>query len=71
MTQNEGKYEKLFTVKEVAKIFKVDETTVRRWCKEGELPAVLLPGSGGRKNFRIRKSVIDTILNPGKEQEEL
>jgi excisionase family DNA binding protein len=69
MTQNEGNYEQLLTVKEVAKIFKVDETTVRRWIKEGALPAVLLPRSRGRKNFRIRKSVIDTILNPGKEQD--
>jgi excisionase family DNA binding protein len=69
MIQNEGNYEQLLTVKEVAKILKVNETTVRRWIKEGALPAILLPKSRGRKNFRIRKSVLDTILNPGKEQD--
>jgi excisionase family DNA binding protein len=61
-----GLYEKLLTPKQVAKILNVDETTIRRWIKEGYIEAVKLPGSGSRKYHRIRKSTVDTILNQGK-----
>jgi len=33
----------LLTVAEVAQILRVDDTTVRRWIKQGVLDAVVLP----------------------------
>jgi len=54
----------LLTVQEVAKTLKVDETTVRRWIKSGALDAVTLPHRGKRRQYRIRKSTMDTLLNP-------
>ena len=36
----------LLTVSEVARILRVDDTTVRRWIKEGALEALPLPKEG-------------------------
>ncbi len=33
----------LLTVREVAEIFRVDDTTVRRWIKGDALEAIILP----------------------------
>ncbi len=46
--------EKVFTVEEVARIFKLSASSVRRLIHEGELPAIRL----GRR-YRVPKSVID------------
>ena len=35
--------EDLMTVRQVARLLRVDDTTVRRWVKEGALEAVLAP----------------------------
>jgi excisionase family DNA binding protein len=53
----------LLTVSEVAEILRVDSTTVRRWLKAGILEAVSLPHVGKRESYRIKRSVVDAILN--------
>lgn len=53
----------LLTVSEVADIFRVDDTTVRRWIKGGALQAVILPHSeNGRQMYRILRETVDRIL---------
>ncbi len=54
--------DELLTVGEVADIFRVDDTTVRRWIKEDALEAIILPHLNERLGYRIRRSVIDAIL---------
>jgi excisionase family DNA binding protein len=55
----------LMTVSEVAEILRVDSTTVRRWIKNGSLDAVTLPHMNKRCAYRIRRSTVDAMLNPG------
>ncbi len=52
----------LLTVSEVARIFRVDDTTVRRWVKQGTLEAVPLPKRGIRQGYRIKRETIDRLL---------
>ena len=55
----------LLTVSEVAKILRVDDTTVRRWIKSGALGAITLPHRGKRQAYRVKKSTMDRLLqNP-------
>ena len=54
----------LLTVREVAKQLRVDDTTVRRWIKNGVLEAITLPHRGARQAYRIRKSTLDNLLAP-------
>lgn len=53
----------LMTVREVADILRVDDTTVRRWIKSGILVAVSLPHAGKRQAYRIRRDTVDRLLN--------
>ena len=55
----------LFTVREVARRLRVDETTVRRWIKSGILEAVALPHRGTRIAYRIRLTTINALLAGG------
>lgn len=52
----------LLTVREVAKQLRVDDTTVRRWIKNGILEAITLPHRGLRQAYRIRRSTLDKLL---------
>jgi len=52
----------LLTVHEIAQELRVDETTVRRWIKNGALEAVALPHQGLRQAYRIKKSTLDALL---------
>jgi excisionase family DNA binding protein len=54
----------LLTVREVAKQLRVDDTTVRRWIKNGVLEAITLPHRGTRQAYRIRRSTLDALLAP-------
>ena len=54
----------LLTVREVAKKLRVDDTTVRRWIKNGVLEAITLPHHGTRQAYRIRRSTLDALLEP-------
>lgn len=52
----------LLTVHEVATQLRVDDTTVRRWIKNGVLEAIALPHRGLRQAYRIKRAVLDTLL---------
>jgi len=54
----------LLTVREVAQKLRVDDTTVRRWIKNGVLEAITLPHRGTRQAYRIRRATIDALLAP-------
>jgi len=52
----------LLTVHEVARQLRVDDTTVRRWIKNGVLEAITLPHRGARQAYRIRRSTLNALL---------
>ncbi len=52
----------LLTVSEVAQILRVDDTTVRRWVKQGVLEAVVLPHLNERQAYRIKRTTLDKLL---------
>lgn len=54
--------DELLTVREVASLLRVDETTVRRWAKSGALAVVILPHRGNRQSYRIRQSTLDALF---------
>ena len=54
----------LLTVREVAQQLRVDDTTVRRWIKNGVLEAITLPHRGTRQAYRIRRSTLNALLTP-------
>jgi excisionase family DNA binding protein len=51
----------LLTVGEVAKILRCDDTTVRRWVKQGVLEAVILPHTNARQVYRIKRETLVVI----------
>ena len=53
----------LLTVSEVARIFRVDDTTVRRWIKQGALEAVPLPKRGARQGYRVKRETVDKFFS--------
>lgn len=53
----------LLKVKEVARILRVDDSTVRRWLKEGALEAVTLPHRNTRQAYRIRRDTLNKLLD--------
>ena len=52
----------LLTVSEVARILRVDDTTVRRWVKQGALEAVILPHVNERQASRIKRETLEKVL---------
>jgi len=52
----------LLTVSEVARILRVDNTTVRRWVKLGVLEAIVLPHLRTRQVYRIKGETLNKIL---------
>jgi excisionase family DNA binding protein len=52
----------LLTVSEVARILRVDDTTVRRWVKQGALEAVILPHVNERQGYRIKRETLNRVL---------
>lgn len=55
-------HEELLTVHEVAVQLRVDDTTVRRWIKNGVLAAVELPHVNKRVAYRIRRKTLEDLL---------
>jgi excisionase family DNA binding protein len=55
--------DELLTVSEVAHILRVDDTTVRRWITQGILEAVVLPRVNKRQGYRVKRSVLNNLLN--------
>ncbi len=56
----------LLTVAEVARILRVDDTTVRRWAKDGTIESVILP-SRGRQIYRIKRETLKRVLGENDE----
>lgn len=52
----------LLTVSEVAQALRVDDTTVRRWIKNGVLEAVTLPHARERQAYRVKRSTLMKLL---------
>ena len=52
----------LLTVSEVARILRVDDTTVRRWVKQGALEAIVLPHVNTRQAYRIKRETLNRVL---------
>lgn len=52
----------LLTVTEVARVLRCDDTTVRRWIKQGVLEAVILPHVNARQGYRIKRTTLDRVL---------
>jgi excisionase family DNA binding protein len=52
----------LLTVSEVAKVLRVDDTTIRRWVKQGILEAVILPHCNERMAYRIKRETLEKVL---------
>lgn len=53
----------LLKVHEVAIRLRVDDTTVRRWIKNGVLEAITLPHREKRQSYRIRSSTLEDLVN--------
>jgi excisionase family DNA binding protein len=58
----------LLTVSEVARILRVDDTTVRRWVKQGALEAVVLPHVNARQAYRIKRETLNRVLGDAAQQ---
>jgi excisionase family DNA binding protein len=58
----------LLTVAEVAQILRVDDTTVRRWIKQGVLDAVILPHIHERQGYRIKRETVERLLGENLSQ---
>jgi len=52
----------LLTVREVAQSLRVDDTTVRRWIKNGALEAIALPHRNTRQAYRVRSNTLNELL---------
>ncbi len=50
------------TIAEVAKLLRVDYTTVRRWVQNGLIAATVLPTRGRRHVYRIWRTEVEKIL---------
>jgi excisionase family DNA binding protein len=57
----------LLTVSEVAEILRVDDTTVRRWVKQGALEAVVLPHVNTRQAYRIKRETLNRVIGDPEE----
>lgn len=53
----------LLTISEVAQVLRVDDTTVRRWVKQGALEAVVLPHVNARQAYRVRRETLAKVLD--------
>jgi len=57
----------LLTVSEVAQILRVDDTTVRRWVRQGALEAIVLPHVNERQAYRIKRETLNKVLDTSQE----
>ena len=57
--------DEFLTIREVAQLLKLSEATIRKWCREGRLPALKLG-----KAYRIRRSDIDRLFEQARKKTE-
>ena len=55
--------ERWLDVKDIVELLQVHEQTVRRWIKQGDLPAILLGRKGG---YRVAESDLNKFLEEQK-----
>lgn len=55
---------KYCTVTEVARLLRVDQSTIRRKLKEGAIEYIELPGRSSRKVKRIPEQALARLLKP-------
>jgi len=55
--------QEFLTPREIAKLLRVDYSTVMRWIRTGILPAETIR-EGKRNRHRIRKATIETLETP-------
>lgn len=55
--------EEWLTVAEVVAELKMHEETIRRWIREGRLPATRI--GSNRAGYRVRRSDVDRVLAEG------
>ena len=55
--------DKLLKVSFVAEYLNVNDSTVRKWIRQGLLDAILLPSSVKRPNYRIKLSSLQKLLS--------
>ena len=60
MEAGSGEQDRWLTVEQVAELFQVNQETVRRWIRSGELPVLDL--GGPRTGYRILRSELDTFI---------
>ncbi len=58
----------LLTTTEVAAALRVTRATVTAWVRDGQLPALTLPGGRG---YRIRRSDVEAFLVPAEHTPEV
>lgn len=46
------------TIDDVAIMFNVNKETVRRWCRDGKIKFIKLPGNSGKGEYRFSKADI-------------
>ena len=64
--------DELLTVRQVAQIFRVDDTTVRRWIRNKALDAIVLPNNNrNHTTFRIRRESVNAILEKGNHEQQI
>ena len=57
----DGEQDEWLTVQDITRRLKVHEETVRRWIREGDLPALLLGSTRG--GYRVKASDLDAYLS--------
>jgi excisionase family DNA binding protein len=57
--------EKWYDVKQIVDLLQVHEQTVRRWIKQGDLPAILFGRKGG---YRVKASDLQAFLDAQSEK---
>lgn len=66
-----SQFPELLTTGEVAKILRIDRSTVRRWIGDGELDAIKLKGKRVHSMYRIPLSAVQQKLqNLSQPQEQ-
>ncbi len=51
----------LMTVPEAAEQLRVDDSTIRRWIKEGKITVVVLPHVNARQAYRIKRETLENF----------
>lgn len=64
MTENTQESSELMTLGEVARRFRVDTSTVRRWVRMGALEAITLPQrrNAKKQTYRIKRETVEKML---------